>query len=152
MPQPAFDTWLAQDYRFVTDLLRFQSRLLGRAHRPAQSVLAAGAAALADELTWFEAQAETRGLNLAASPLPATVAYAGLLERLDASKFPVDGPFVDGTFVEGTFVEGTFVEGTFVEGTFVEGTFVEGTFVDAAFVEVVEAEVRFWDMAWERAA
>ena len=41
-----FDTWLAQDYLFVADLLQFQARLLARAPRMAQTVLAAGAATL----------------------------------------------------------------------------------------------------------
>ncbi|MDK3255060.1 hypothetical protein [Blastococcus capsensis] len=39
VPEPAFDTWLVQDARFVADLLRFQARLLARAPRPAQAVL-----------------------------------------------------------------------------------------------------------------
>src|SRR3712207_927117 len=40
IPVAAFDTWLVQDARFVADLLRFQARLLARAPRPAQAVLA----------------------------------------------------------------------------------------------------------------
>src|SRR5262249_51031125 len=59
LPAAAFDLWLAQDYHFVTDLLRFQARLLARAPRPAQAVLATGAAGLVDELAWFERQAAT---------------------------------------------------------------------------------------------
>lgn len=81
----AFDRWLAQDALFVADLLRFQARLLAGAPRPAQAVLAAGAVALVEELAWFEEQADTRGLDLTAEPLPATRAYAALLERLDAA-------------------------------------------------------------------
>ena len=46
LPPAAFDRWLAQDALFVADLLRFQARLLARAPRPAQAVLAAGAVAL----------------------------------------------------------------------------------------------------------
>jgi len=33
LPAAAFDTWLAQDRRFVGDLLWFQARLLARAPR-----------------------------------------------------------------------------------------------------------------------
>jgi thiaminase/transcriptional activator TenA len=72
LPESAFDTWLVQDYRFVGELLRFQARLLGRAPRSAQAVLAAGAAALVDEMTWFEQHAHTRRIDLAAAPEPAT--------------------------------------------------------------------------------
>src|SRR3712207_9581992 len=49
VPVAAFDTWLVQAARFVADLLRFQARLLARAPRPAQAVLAGGLVALVDE-------------------------------------------------------------------------------------------------------
>ena len=89
LPPQAFDRWLAQDALFVADLLRFQARLLARAPRAAQAVLAAGAVALVDELSWFEDQAAARGLSLDAAPLGATREYAALLERLDAAPYPV---------------------------------------------------------------
>ncbi|MGY1773846.1 thiaminase II/PqqC family protein [Blastococcus sp. SYSU D00813] len=88
LPSGAFDTWLAQDAHFVADLLRFQARLLARAPRPAQAVLAAGAVALVEELDWFEGLAAGRGLDLDVPRLPATAAYADLLERLDAAEVP----------------------------------------------------------------
>ncbi len=89
IPAEAFDTWLVQDAQFVTDLLKFQGRLLARAPRKAQSVLAGGAVAAANELDWFERQASARGLDLAAPPLAATADYAALLQRLDAAPYPV---------------------------------------------------------------
>ncbi len=61
VPVAAFDTWLVQDARFVTDLLVFLARLLARAPRPAQAVLAAGAVSLVAELDWFDEQAAARG-------------------------------------------------------------------------------------------
>ncbi len=85
----AFDTWLVQDALFVSDLLSFQGRLLARAPRRAQPVLAAGVVTVVDELGWFERQASARGLNLAASPLAATRDYAALLQRLDEAPYPV---------------------------------------------------------------
>jgi formylaminopyrimidine deformylase / aminopyrimidine aminohydrolase len=85
---PAFDTWLVQDARFAADLLRFQARMLARAPRAAQAVLAAGIAALVEELDWFDRQAAARGLDLTAPALPATEAYAALLVRLDAADVP----------------------------------------------------------------
>ncbi len=85
----AFDTWLVQDALFVSDLLSFQGRLLARAPRRAQPVLAAGVVVVVDELGWFERQASARGLNLAASPLAATRDYAALLQRLDEAPYPV---------------------------------------------------------------
>lgn len=88
LPAAAFDRWLAQDAHFVADLLWFQARLLARAPRPAQQVLAGGAAALVDELTWFEEQAARRGLPASAPRQPATQAYRLVLDRLDAAEPP----------------------------------------------------------------
>ena len=83
----AFDAWLVQDAIFVGDLLTFQARLLARAPRPAQAVLAGGCTALVAELDWFEDQAARRGLDLNAPALPATLAYRQLLQRLDDAPF-----------------------------------------------------------------
>ncbi|GIF69169.1 hypothetical protein Ais01nite_72040 [Asanoa ishikariensis] len=88
LPQAEFAEWLVQDHHFVADLLAFQARLLARAPRPAQAVLAAGAVALVDELSWFEDRAGQHGLDLAAAPGPATLAYRELLDRLDAAPVP----------------------------------------------------------------
>jgi thiaminase/transcriptional activator TenA len=85
LPPDAFDTWLVQDAHFLGDLLRFQARLLARAPRPAQGVLAGGCVALVEELDWFGRVAAERGLDLTAPQLPATVAYGDLLYRLDAA-------------------------------------------------------------------
>jgi formylaminopyrimidine deformylase / aminopyrimidine aminohydrolase len=85
LPAGAFDTWLLQDALYVADLLRFQARLLARAPRPAQAVLAAGLVGLVAELDWFGEHAAARGLRPDAAPLPATRAYAALLDRLDAA-------------------------------------------------------------------
>jgi len=87
LPVGALDTWLAQDALFVADLLAFQARLLARAPRSDQAVLAGGAVALVEELDWFEGLAASRGLDLAAAPLPATLAYRELLQRLDAAPY-----------------------------------------------------------------
>jgi thiaminase/transcriptional activator TenA len=87
LPVAALDTWLAQDALFVADLLAFQARLLARAPRPAQAVLAAGAVALVEELDWFEGLAADRGLDLGVPPLAATRDYAALLSRLDAAPY-----------------------------------------------------------------
>jgi len=83
----AFQRWLAQDRLFVGDLLWFQARLLARAPRRAQRVLAVGVLALVDELGWFEQRAAQLESELDAERLPATDAYRTLLERLDAEPF-----------------------------------------------------------------
>lgn len=166
LPLDAFHTWLAQDAHFVADLLRFQARLLARAPRPAQAVLAAGAVALVDELAWFEQQATARRLHLASPPLPATVQYAALLNRLDAADaaaalvalWAIERAYLDAwsgalpgapeyrEFVEHWTVPG-FAE--YVAGleAAADGVLSPHTDADAVFLEVVAAEMAFWDMA-----
>jgi thiaminase/transcriptional activator TenA len=89
LPAAAFAAWLVQDYRFVGDLLACQARLLARAPRPAQAVLAAGLVGLEAELTWFEEQAGRRALALDAPRLPATAAYRDELTALERAEAPV---------------------------------------------------------------
>ncbi len=77
-----FNTWLVQDYLFVTDFTRMAARLLAAAPVEDFDVLLAGFAALKDELLWFRAKAVERHLNLDA-PLQATcLEYCSYLESL----------------------------------------------------------------------
>lgn len=164
VPAAAFDTWLVQDALFVADLLRFQARLLARAPRPAQAVLAAGAVALVAELAWFEEQAAARGLDLAAAPLPATRAYVALLERLDVADVPtaltalwtIERTYLDawsqarpGAPAYREFVEHWTDPGFagYVAGLESVADAVGGGASDAVFCELVAAETAFWDMA-----
>ena len=88
LPDGAFDTWLAQDYLYVSDLLAFQARLLARTPREAQGIVAGGLVALIEELDWFEALAGERGLALDAPRQPAAVAYRDLLSDLERGPYP----------------------------------------------------------------
>ncbi len=83
-----FDRWLGQDRLFVADLLAFQARLLARAPRDAQAVLAGGCVALVEELAWFDELAAARGLA-PARPAAVTRDYAGLLRELDEAPYAV---------------------------------------------------------------
>lgn len=166
----AFAEWLVQDYRFVGDLLRFQARLLARAPRGAQPVLARGAVALVEELAWFERQAAVGGLDLDAEALTATAAYATLLQRLDSADVPValvglwalERSYLDawsyaspGAPPYREFVEhwttpqfAAYVGGLEAAADAVVATAGAASDVEVVFAEVVEAESRFWDMAW----
>lgn len=84
----AFESWLAQDYRFVSDLLAFQARLLARSPRPDQAVLAGGLVALESELGWFEEKAGERALDLDAPRRPATGAYRDFLAGREREPYP----------------------------------------------------------------
>ena len=163
LPPGAFDTWLVQDARFVADLLRFQARLLARAPRPAQAVLAGGAVALVEELAWFEVQAAGRGLDLTAPARPATAAYAQLLARLDSADVPaaltalwtIERSYLDawshaapGAPAYREFVEHWTVPGFagYVAGLATAADAVGGG-DDAVFLEVAAAETAFWQTA-----
>jgi formylaminopyrimidine deformylase / aminopyrimidine aminohydrolase len=163
VPAAAFDTWLVQDAHYVGDLLRFQARLLARAPRPAQAVLAGGAVALVEELAWFEELAGRRGLDLDAPRLPATTAYAGLLRRLDAADVPaavtalwaIERVYLDawtaaapGAAGYAGYVEHWTTPGfaAYVDGLAAAADALGGPHDDVVLA-VLEAEVAFWDMA-----
>ncbi|WNV75753.1 TenA family transcriptional regulator [Geodermatophilus sp. DSM 44513] len=168
VPVAAFDTWLVQDARFVADLLRFQARLLARAPRPAQAVLAGGLVALVEELAWFEQQAAVRGLDLGAPARPATAGYAELLGRLDAADagtaltalWTIERTYLDawsharpGAPGYREFVEHWTTPGFagYVAGLAAAADGTPAPDADATFAEVVAAEVAFWDMALDAA-
>jgi thiaminase/transcriptional activator TenA len=167
LPGPAFNTWLAQDYRFVGDLLRFQSRLLARAPRLAQPVLVSGASALVEELAWFERQAAEKSISLTAPPLPAAVVYADLLDDLDRADIPLALAMlwtIERTYLDawsfaapGDAAYREFVDhwtdpafATYVDALAVaaDATGPAGPDLDDRFRQVIEAEIGFWDMAW----
>jgi thiaminase/transcriptional activator TenA len=157
----AFDRWLAQDVLFVADLLVFQARLLARAPRQAQTVLAGGCVALVAELDWFEAMAARRGIDLGPQALPATLAYRELLQRLDAA--PFDAAVTALWALERVYLLGwasaasnTSPFGEFVDhwtdpgfASYVDGlgelATLDGN--DDLMADVLTHEVAFWDMA-----
>lgn len=159
----AFDRWLVQDALFVGDLLVFQARLLARAPRPAQSVIAGGCVALTAELDWFAIQAAQRGIDLDQQALPSTLAYRGFLQRLDETPYPAavtalwviervyllawthavstTSPFTVSTehWTDPGFA-------TYVDAL---GTLAATAGQDDLVLDVLALEVAFWDMALE---
>jgi len=170
VPEAAFEAWLVQDYRFVSDLLVFQGRLLARAPRPAQAVLAGGTVALVDELAWFEEQAAARRLDLGAPAMPATAAYAALLGRLDdadvavalAALWALERVYLDAWSFAApgapayqelvahwtTPQFAAYVDALEQAADDAVGTGRGGSDLDAVVAEVVDAESRFWAMAF----
>jgi thiaminase/transcriptional activator TenA len=157
----AFNRWLGQDALFVADLLTFQARLLARAPRPAQRVLAGGCVALVDELDWFEEQAARRGIGLGQPALPATIAYRELLLRLD--NMPVDMALTALWVIERVYLDAwsSAISSTSPFREFVDHWTAPGfaAYVDALgelanpeehdelVAEVLSREVAFWEMA-----
>jgi thiaminase len=163
----AFDRWLVQDAHFVGDLLRFQARLLARAPRAAQAVLASGAVALVEELSWFEELGDRRGLDLGALRLPATAAYAELLGRLDAADvataltalWAVERVYLDAWTVAAPgaaeyagYVDHWTTPGfaAYVDALAGAADALGGRHDDVV-LEVLDAEVAFWNMALDAA-
>jgi thiaminase/transcriptional activator TenA len=60
-----FNTWLVQDYLFVTQFTRFVGRTLAAAPDGDLDILLSGLNALQDELNWFREKAAERSLDLA---------------------------------------------------------------------------------------
>jgi len=168
--ETAFEAWLVQDYRFVSDLLAFQGRLLARAPRRAQAVLAGGAMALVDELTWFEELAAAHKLDLTEPPRPATAAYSVLLERLydadvavaltalwaiervylDAWSFAAPGAPAYRVFVaHWTTPQFAAYVSDLEQAADAVATRPAAPHVETAFMAILDAESRFWAMALE---
>ncbi len=167
-----FESWLAQDYLFVADLQAFQARLLARAPRPAQAVLAGGLVALEAELGWFEDKAAERGLGLEVPRRSTTAAYRDLLTRLDSEPYPAGITALwalERAYLEAwksaspghpgyrEFVEhwttaefANYVAGLEeAAGSALEtGSEDERGRAEAAFLEVARTERDFWEMAW----
>jgi thiaminase len=157
----AFDRWLVQDALFVGDLLTFQARLLARAPRTAQTVLASGCVALVAELDWFEDQAARRGMKLEQPALPATLAYRELLGRLDAT--PYEAAVTALWVIERVYLlawafaaSATSPFGEFIEHwsapAFADYVDALGVLAipdrhDTLVADVLAHEVAFWDMA-----
>ena len=145
----------------MADPLAFQARLLARAPRHAQAVLAGGGLALVEELDWLEVQAVGRGLDPRQPALPATVAYIELLRLLDAAPYELAMTalwvlervylLAWASAAPGTARFGEFVEHWTTPGFEVyvhalgELAVLDGQ--DDLVGEVLSREVAFWDMA-----
>ena len=134
-------------------------------------MLAAGLAGLVAELDWFEERAAGRGLHLDAPPLPATRAYARLLDRLDG--LPAAAALVALWVLERVYLDAwsSAAPGAEPYAPFVEHwttpafagyvadleraadlllADAEPAGLDQLVAEVLAAETAFWDMATSR--
>jgi formylaminopyrimidine deformylase / aminopyrimidine aminohydrolase len=175
-PAGAFEAWLAQDYLFVGEALVFQARLLARAPRPAQAVLAGGLVAIEAELGWFEEQAERLGLALDAPLHPTTGVYRDLLVGLEGEPYPAAITAlwaIERAYLEAwrsaapghpeyrQFVEhwttpefAGYVTGLekAADDALRESGEQERERAEAAFLEVARLERDFWEMSWSEGA
>ncbi|MDB9524726.1 TenA family transcriptional regulator [Oscillatoria sp. CS-180] len=77
-----FNTWLVQDYRFVTEFTRFLGRTLAAAPDQDLDILLSGLNALQDELNWFRDKAAERSLNLDTPRQPTCQTYCEFMGSL----------------------------------------------------------------------
>ena len=172
LPREAFDLWLVQDYLFVGDLLRSQARILARASRRDQGVLASGLVAAEAELRWFEEKARERGLNLGASRLAATECYREMMSSMEDAPYPaaITGLWtIERAYLEAwrsakppaayaEFVEhwttpefAEYVSGLerAADDALSEADTSEREKAAQTFLSVAHLERDFWEMAWE---
>jgi formylaminopyrimidine deformylase / aminopyrimidine aminohydrolase len=167
----SFGVWLAQDALFVADLIKFQSRLVARAPRLAQAVIAQGVVALIAELDWFDAQAASLGVTLQVEPLEATAAYAAYLHELDTQPYPravvglwlLERVYLDAwRYAESCGAAGPYAAAVahWTEPAYVSYVVALEEIAEAAVSEfegsvedvarsVLTHEVAFWDMAYQ---
>jgi formylaminopyrimidine deformylase / aminopyrimidine aminohydrolase len=165
LAEPAFRNWLAQDYLYICDLLRFQGRLLSVAPRSGQAVLTAGLVALEAELSWFEGHARRLALSLDVVAHAATAAYARTLSdcandwrRGITALWTGERAYLDGWSAVGPAPApyGEFVA-HWSQSEFVSYVEQLGALVDEVggdeqtFVTVCLLERDFWDMACDSA-
>lgn len=84
-----FNTWLVQDYIFVTDFTRMAAQLLAAAPVTHFDTLLSGLGALKDELLWFQAKAAERDLSLATPPQVTCRTYCEFMRSLAAEPYAV---------------------------------------------------------------
>ena len=84
-----FNTWLVQDYLFVTEFTRFVGRTLAAAPVAHFDVLLSGLTALQSELTWFREQAIARSLNLAIPRQNTCQIYCDFMGSLVNRPYPI---------------------------------------------------------------
>lgn len=84
-----FNTWLVQDYLFVTEFTRLVGRTLAAAPVADMEVLLSGLQALQDELNWFRGKAAERSLDLTTPRQPTCQIYCEFMGNLVNAPYPV---------------------------------------------------------------
>jgi len=171
LPFEAFATWLGQDYHFAGSLLDSQCLILLYSPRADQSLLIGGLFALEDELSWFEANAGTYGIDLAQDVLPTCRTYKDFLMALQykpyvvqiTSLWALEKAYFDGwsTALPGAPQYKDFVDRwtttefydyvvgleQAVDAALSEATREERALAEVYFLWVARYEKDFWDMA-----
>lgn len=84
-----FNTWLVQDFLFVTEFTRMVARLLSVAPVEHFDTILGGLAALKDELNWFREKAAERDVDLNSARQETCARYGDFMERLGLEPYSV---------------------------------------------------------------
>jgi thiaminase len=84
-----FNTWLVQDYLFVTEFTRMVGRLLAAAPVSHFDTILSGLTALKDELIWFRAKAAERNLKLDVRKQEANKRYRKFMSDLAIAPYVI---------------------------------------------------------------
>ena len=84
-----FNTWLIQDYLFVTEFTRMAAQLLAAAPVADFDTLLSGLSAIKDELLWFQTKATQRSLSLSTARQPACQTYCEFMRSQDSQPYAV---------------------------------------------------------------
>lgn len=177
LPRPVWLRWLAQDYRFVAEGLRFLGALLAKAPADAVDPLADTLGAWHGELALFREAAGREGADLSAPPAFVTQAYGDfLLSVAYTEPFAVGWAVLYG--VEGSYHDawrwarehaapdspyrpwldnwGGEAFGAFVQSLAARLDALEPGLapdvrarVHERFAQTARFEQRFWEMAWQ---
>ena len=84
-----FNTWLIQDYLFVTEFTRLAAQLLAAAPVSHFDTLLSGLVAIKDELLWFQSKATARSLSLSTAPQPTCQTYQAFMRSQSTASYAV---------------------------------------------------------------
>ena len=84
-----FNTWLVQDYLFVTQFTRFLASAIANAPVTHFDVLLGGMSAIKDELNWFQEKAQERNLDLSTEKQQICQAYCEYLHHIQNMAYPI---------------------------------------------------------------
>ena len=89
-----FNTWLLQDYHFVTDFTRLLAKTLAAAPVAHFDVLLSGLHALQDELNWFREKAAERDLSLDVERQETCKTYCAWMQQWGEQAYAVQATAV----------------------------------------------------------
>lgn len=89
-----FNTWLVQDYLFVQQFTRLLARVLANAPVEHFDILLGGLSAIKEELNWFQAKAQERGLDLNVAKQDTCQAYCEYMEKVGAMSYPLQATVI----------------------------------------------------------